>query len=58
MLYQLKYFTKEQHAGYKTNLFIKFYKSQPVKNPFRYFRKFQDQWNKSIFWATALANKA
>jgi glycosyltransferase involved in cell wall biosynthesis len=54
MLYQILHNTQEQLFGYKTTLFIKYYKYQKVKNPFSYFKMFQKQWNQSVFWANEL----
>lgn len=51
MLYIISHNTQEQLKGYKTTLFFKFYKHQNIKNPFRYFKMFQKQWNQSLFWA-------
>lgn len=53
MAYQLKHLTKEQFFGYKTLLFIKFYKKQKIKNPILYLKKMNLRWSKSIY----LANK-
>jgi GT2 family glycosyltransferase len=54
MLYQLENCTTEQTNGYKTTLFFKYYRKQPVKNPFRYYKHFQEQWDRSVFWANKL----
>lgn len=54
MLYLISHNSKEQLRGYKTTLFFKFYKHQKSKNPYRYFKMFQKQWNQSIFWANQL----
>jgi glycosyltransferase involved in cell wall biosynthesis len=54
MLYLILHNSKEQLKGYKTTLFFKFYKHQNIKNPYRYFKMFQKQWNKSMFWANQL----
>lgn len=50
--------TKEQLLGYKTTLFIKYYKFQNIKNPFRYYRFFKTQWGRSVFWANELKSKS
>jgi len=57
-LFKLLHETKEQHLGYKTILFIKAYRRQPVKNPFKYFFKFQREWKKSIYWANQLIDRS
>jgi glycosyltransferase involved in cell wall biosynthesis len=54
MLYIISHTSQEQLKGYKTTLFFKFYKHQNIKNPFRYFKIFQKQWNQSVFWANQL----
>jgi glycosyltransferase involved in cell wall biosynthesis len=54
MVSKLKHATKEQLRSYKTNLFIKFYRNQAIKNPFRYFRVMRIAWNRSKFWANVL----
>ncbi|MFE3871878.1 glycosyltransferase family 2 protein [Flavobacterium sp. ZS1P70] len=54
MLYIISHNSQEQLKGYKTTLFFKFYKHQNIKNPFRYFKMFQKQWNQSVFWANQL----
>lgn len=57
MLYQIKHNTKEQISGYKMILFLKYYKRQKIKNPFKYYINFQKQWERSVFWANKLNNK-
>lgn len=54
MLSRLCYNTEAQLLGYKTTLFIKFYKSQSIKNPLKYFKNFKKQWRASQFWAYQL----
>ncbi len=54
MLYNLLHYTKEQVSSYKTTLFIKYYKHQKIKNPVRYYKMFQKQWDQSVFWANKL----
>lgn len=57
MLSRINHTTKHQLLGYKTNLFIKFYKHQSIKNPFKYFNAFKKQWKESVHWANVLRNK-
>lgn len=57
-LYKLLHETKEQHNGYKTILFFKYYRNQSVKNPIKYYFKFQKEWKRSLYWANKLINKA
>lgn len=54
MLFRLLYHSVEQIKGYKTILFFKFYKHQKIKNPIRYFLRFQKSWNQSVVWANIL----
>lgn len=58
MFYYLKYYTKQQLAGYKTILYFKYYGLQSTKNPVKYHLSFAKRWNKSIFWANHLKNTA
>ena len=44
----------QDFLGYKTVLFLKFYKLQNSRNPFVYLIKIKRQWNKSVFWAKQL----
>lgn len=57
MLYKQLHLTKEQINGYRTILFLKFYKVQPIKNPIRYFKNFKKQWQQSLYWANELITK-
>lgn len=57
MLYQILHHTQEQVQGYKTTLFIKFYKHQKIKNPVRYFMNYRKQWKRSVFWANELKKR-
>lgn len=52
----LKHATPSQIKGYKTLLFLKFYRLQQIKNPFSYFREMQKRWKISLFWAQKLLN--
>ncbi len=54
MLYQISHHTPEQIFGYKTNLFFKYYIHQKIKNPIRYYFYFQQQWERSVYWANEL----
>jgi len=54
MLYQILHNTREQTLGYKTILFFKYYRHQAIKNPIYYYRNFQKQWERSVFWANKL----
>ena len=57
MLFILNHNTQQQLLGYKTTLFIKYYRHQKIKNPIVYFFNFQKQWKQSIFWANQLKAK-
>ena len=57
MLYKILHLNQKQILGYKTILFLKFYKTQSIKNPIRYFFNFKKQWEKSVYWANQLKNQ-
>lgn len=57
LYFRLKYYTQEQVFGYKTVLFLKFYKSQSIKNPFVYFRVMKKRWKASLRWTNTLLQK-
>jgi glycosyltransferase involved in cell wall biosynthesis len=54
MLYRLLHSTDQQTSSYKTTLFFKYYSLQSIKNPVQYYRRFQKQWERSVFWANQL----
>ena len=56
-LFNIKYLTDFQLFGYKLMLFLTYYKTQELKNPFLYFKRFRDQWKSSMYWANQLANR-
>ncbi|WP_452602291.1 glycosyltransferase family 2 protein [Pontimicrobium sp. MEBiC06410] len=56
LLYR-KYFTDCQLKGYKIVLFIRHYRSQPIKNPIKYIKYSNKQWNRSMYWSTILRNQ-
>ncbi|MCF7568971.1 glycosyltransferase family 2 protein [Sabulilitoribacter arenilitoris] len=58
MLLYLKNFTKQQLQCYKLLLFIRFYKNQPIKNPFRYISEMKKRWQVSLTWANKLDDNA
>lgn len=48
MMYLVKSsYNRIMQKGYKASLFLKFYKEQQVKNPFRYFEVMQKRWKLS-----------
>jgi len=57
MLFALLHKTNQQLLGYKTTLFIKFYRLQSIKNPLTYYRTFQKQWAVSLKWANELKRR-
>lgn len=57
MLYKILHLSIEGINGYKTLLFIKFYKLQTIKNPILYFLNFRKQWKQSLYWANQLKSK-
>jgi len=54
MALALKYYSKQQLLGFKTVLFLKFYASQTIKNPFKYYNNMQKRWETSNRWAKYL----
>ncbi|SDS24336.1 hypothetical protein SAMN04487764_1773 [Gillisia sp. Hel1_33_143] len=54
MALALKYYSKQQLLGFKTVLFLKFYASQTIKNPFKYYNNMQKRWEASNKWAKYL----
>ena len=57
MAFSLQYFTFEELMGFKTSLFLKFYKNQHIKNPIRYRKKMMERWEMSEEWAKKLLNE-
>ncbi|WP_163514489.1 glycosyltransferase family 2 protein [Gelidibacter japonicus] len=57
MLNYLKHKSPQQMNGYKTLLYLKFYKKQGVQNPIVYIRTMNVQWKLSLFWAEQLMYK-
>jgi glycosyltransferase involved in cell wall biosynthesis len=56
MLFKIKHYSKKQILGYKTFLMLNFYKIQKIRNPIKYIRYFNQQWEVSIKWANKLIN--
>lgn len=50
MLLKQRYYTTKQLKGYKLLLFLKFYKVKNIKNPFKYYKVFKEQWMNSLYW--------
>ena len=54
MAFHLKHGAPFQLFGYKTILFLKFYRQQEIKNPFKYLREMQKRWEVSKKWGLRL----
>jgi glycosyltransferase involved in cell wall biosynthesis len=54
MAYIQKYYTAPQRKTYKLMLLLKYYSKQSLKNPIRYYRRFEQQWKQSVYWASKL----
>lgn len=54
MYVRKKYHTLEQMNGFKMLMFLKYYKNQSIKNPFKYYKTMQKQWEVSEKWAEKL----
>lgn len=57
MLFKMLHHTVQQLLGYKLILFFNYYRKQTVRNPFKYYRVFKDQWNRSVHWAKIIKKK-
>lgn len=57
MIFNKKHYNSFQKNGYKFVLFLKFYKNQAIKNPFRYLKQMQKEWKRSEYWSDQLMNK-
>jgi GT2 family glycosyltransferase len=54
MVFIKKHYNTFQINGYKYTLFLKFYRKQTIKNPFKYLKTMQKQWKQSEYWAGKL----
>jgi hypothetical protein len=54
MVYAKKYYSPEQLNGFKTELFLRYYSKQKIKNPFNYLKMMRKHWRKSEEWADRL----
>lgn len=50
--------TIQQLRGYKLTLFLKFYKNQSIRNPFRYYSNFNKRWKLSKDWSRRLSTQS
>ena len=57
MLLKILHSSKQEINGFRTILFMKYYKINSIKNPIKYFKYFNKQWKISEFWANHLLNK-
>ena len=57
MLLRIMHSSKQEINGFRTILFMKYYKINSIKNPIKYFKYFNKQWQISQFWANHLLNK-
>lgn len=54
MYHRLKNTTMQQLKGYKLVLFFKFYRNQPIKNLYTYYKYFKKAWQMSVKWSKKL----
>jgi len=54
MVHAQKYYSPEQHKGFKTELFLRFYSKQKIKNPYKYYKMMRNRWALSEKWAEKL----
>ncbi|WP_310557724.1 glycosyltransferase family A protein [Flavobacterium sp.] len=54
ILYNIVHNSRAQINSFKTTLFFKYYRVQEIKNPIKYYIRFQKQWERSVFWANEL----
>jgi GT2 family glycosyltransferase len=54
MLFNLKHRNTKQLLGYKTTLFIKFFRVQPQFNILGYLKTMRHRWSRSVYWAQQL----
>lgn len=54
MIFAKKYYTREQLMGFKTELFLRYYFSQDIKNPKEYLKRMKERWKRSNEWAEKL----
>ena len=54
MLFAKKYYTPRQLKGFKISLFLKYFRRQEIRNPFRYLKRMQKSWKRSEKWAKRL----
>lgn len=57
MLFVKKHYNIFQMDGYKYVLYIKYYRKQSIRNPFRYVKLMQKKWQRSMYWSEQLKMK-
>lgn len=57
MIFIKKHYNVFQENGYKYVMFLKFYKEQSIRNPFRYLKQMQLQWRRSELYSEELIKK-
>lgn len=57
MLFNLKHRSHYQIQGYKTILFIKFFRVHPVLNIVSYVQNMRKRWERSIYWANVINHR-
>lgn len=54
MLLAKKYYSVEQMRGFRTELLLRYYPRQKIRNPFRYLKEMKKRWALSESWASSL----
>lgn len=57
MLFAKRYYSARQMKGYKISLYLKYFRKQPNKNLFSYWRDMEKRWKRSEDWAEQLEEK-
>jgi GT2 family glycosyltransferase len=57
MVFAKKHYNNTQVKGYKYVLFVKFYRNQSTKNPYKYLKQMNSKWRISEKWAKVLQLK-
>jgi glycosyltransferase involved in cell wall biosynthesis len=57
MVYAKKYYTDQQLVGFKTSMFLKYYRLQPITNPITYISHMRRRWQQSEKWAFKMMNE-
>lgn len=54
MTYVKKYYTEKEIKGYRTELFLRYYFRQKIRNPWKYIKVMEDSWKRSEEWVEKL----